>query len=379
MTPADARAAIRALRVGSAAVHQADLLSVGLGEIRAHLEKEVGRLAAGDEVVPVLVEGAWGSGKSHTLAMIKALARIAGVPTAAVTFNARVAPLSHPNRVYPILAQTLELGGAVGIRSVLRRLLHDETHRAQIAAFAENRVDAFGAAVGELCRAYASGDVLLLGRSGAWSTLLGADLAVRDHLARKQAAVRRLHGLADLLKACNLGGLVVLGDELESLALLWSSVSRAGAYNAIGSLIATRSILWVFGAAGNFQRMVAHDVDQGMHKSWRLKDTGRQFIDGWRTARFHHLSTAVLGKADADCMARLVADVYQLGYGLDSRRVEPTLRAVTQAWFADPGRNPRRLARGLVEALDDLRGAPRFHALPDVAVPIALSAEVRPR
>lgn len=359
MTPYDARAAIRALRVGAAPVNQASLLAVGQRAVCGVLNRALARLGpTASAIGPILVEGHWGSGKSQTLALAKALARDRGIATAAVTFNARGAPLSHPNRVYPVLAQTIEAGGATGLRSLIRCLLQDARLNELLARFAGEQADPFGVALRDLHRAHAQGDALLLGRSWAWSILLGTDLTVRDDAGRKAAAVRRLAALAGLMRACGYGGLVILGDEMESLAQLWSSASRASAYNAMGFLFGLPSVLWVLGAAGNFERMVAYDLDQSMPASWRMKDTGRAFFEQWCAGEFRRVTPPTLGPEDAEQLARVVAEVYAAGYGLAGPDIDASLSTVVRDWSVDPSRNPRRLARGLVEKLDCLRELP---------------------
>lgn len=355
MTPADARAAIRALRVGAAPVSQASILSIGQAPLRIMLERAMHRMSSCEALEPILIEGHWGSGKSQMLALAKAIARAGGIATGAMTFNARTTPLSHPNRLYPVLAQTIEAAGATGLRSLVRRMLHDEHLNDRVADFGNGRSDAFGAALRTLHQAHALGDTLLLGHSTPWSILLGGDLTLRDDQGRKSAAVLRMAALAELMGACGFGGLVILGDELESLGQLWSSASRASAYNAMGSLFALPSVLWVLGAAGNFQRMVDFDIGQGMPTSWRLKNPGHSFFVRWSAGEFRRLSPPSLGRKEGDHLAGLIAELYEVGYGPDHRRVGDSLAAVVRAWCEDPGRNPRRLARGIVEKLDQAR------------------------
>lgn len=355
MSPADARMALRALRVGAAPVNHASLLSVGQDSVKDLLLTALRRLGSSQPVEPILVEGNWGSGKSQTLALAKALAREIGLATAAVTFNARTAALSHPNRIYPVLAQSVETGGSVGLRSIVRRLLNDDATRADVMAFAVDEGGVFGSALAQLARANDQGDRLLLGHSAAWSILSGGDLTIWDDRRRKEAAVHRITCLAALLRACGYGGLVVLGDELESLGQLWNSVSRAGAYNAMGALFTIPSTVWVLGAAGNFQRVVSADIDHGMRASYRLHSAGHRFFEQWTGGGFRRLSPPVLGPEDAEHLAMAIAEIYDRAYGGLGARAKRPLADVVQSWSADPARNPRRLARGLVEALDGLR------------------------
>lgn len=356
MSAADARAAIRALRVGAAPVNHAAVLSVGQEAVQGVFDRTLSRLSAEGHISPILVEGPWGSGKSQTLALTKAMARERAIATATITFNARTAPLSHPNRLYPVLAQTIEVGGATGLRSVVRNCLNDPALNDRLASFVNMHADPFAAALRDLHWAHSRGDKLLLGRSGAWSILLGVDLTIRDDQGRKSAALRRLGALAALMHACGHGGLVVQGDELESLGQLWSSASRASAYNAMGSLLGVPSILWVLGAAGNFERMVAYDLDQGMRSSWRIKEAGRSFFDQWCAGDFRRLSPPLVGREEAERLALVVADLYEVGYGV--RSADGCLDTVVAAWVEHPARNPRRLARGLVEMLDCVRDLP---------------------
>jgi P-loop Domain of unknown function (DUF2791) len=352
MTPLAARAVIRALRAGTAPARHAELVNVGQHELIDRLETFLGQLAVGERLPPMFIEGEWGTGKSQALSMARSIAAAWDLPAAEVCFGARSAPLSHPNRIYPIVSATLKLRDANGLRAVLNRLLAVEGMLPVLAAFAAKRNDLFGRAMRGILRARAD-DALLLDQHESWTVLMGGDLTRSDTPSRREEAVSRLGALSHMLSACGYGGLLVLGDEIESIALLWNTVSRAGAYNTLGAMMELDRVGWIFGAAGRFAKTVASDLDAGMRGSRRLRPSGLRFLDAWRGQEFVREGLRAFDGDDGRLLAERLKELHATGYGTALKGCE--LDSVIRAWAEDPARNPRRLTRALMEELDSLR------------------------
>jgi len=75
----DARRGVIALRLGQILESQVYQLSVGTQELEARLKGQV-EMAVLQRPSFVLVEGAWGGGKTHALTLLKAIAGAAGLP-----------------------------------------------------------------------------------------------------------------------------------------------------------------------------------------------------------------------------------------------------------------------------------------------------------
>lgn len=345
---------MRALRAGTAPALHAELVNVGQDELTERLENFLGQLALGEPTRPIFIEGEWGVGKSQALSIARSIAASWDLPAASICFDARSAPLSHPNRIYPIVASSLRLQGAMGLRAVLHRLLALDGSLQALSRFADQRWDAFGGALRDILRARIAGDELLLDRHESWAVILGGDLTRSDAPNKRAEAVNRLEALGGLFSACGHGGMLLLGDEVESLDQLWNCVSRAGAYNWLGALTDLTNVGWIFGATRRFSRTIASDyVSVGIRAPGRIKTTGERFLDTWNCYGFVREELRALELEDGYRFAERLGEVYRVGYCINAPAQD--LQGVVHGWIADPARNPRLLARAVVEELDNLR------------------------
>lgn len=347
MTPAQARACVRAMRVG-VAPSNAEALSLGRTAISSVVRRIVTEQASGKG--PLLVEGPWGAGKSHALALASATAEELGRPRASIVFDARGVPLSHPNRLYAAIATSIRVGEHRGLRAVLLSAFSARTLPDAAWWTARPGSSLFWTALRTLWTAYADGDKWVFGNRWAWSVMLGTDLVARDDIGRRRRAIERLRQLADWLAECGQGPLLVCGDEVESLANLWNVTARISAYNALGDLLEIASATWVFGAAGNFARIIGYDLENGVRQSWRLRPEGARFLDLWSGGFFQRIAPPSMTLGEARNMADRLSEIYGKAYG--PRFSEAVTAPALAEWAQDPARNPRRLARLLVESCD---------------------------
>lgn len=124
-----ARRAILALKLGQVLEEDVEQLSVGIEAVQARLQQAV---AAATRRRPqsVLIEGAWGTGKTHLLTLLTSLARKQGFCTAHVILDGEGVTLSEPMGLMEGILSSLRYPGeaipsGIGDRLRQSRRQHD--------------------------------------------------------------------------------------------------------------------------------------------------------------------------------------------------------------------------------------------------------------
>lgn len=125
-----ARRALLALKLGQVLEDDVEDLSVGTEEIRRRLEQALDA-AAQRQPRSILIEGAWGAGKTHLLTLLTALARAREFCTAQVILDGEGVTLSEPMGLMEGILGSLRYPNeaiAVGIGSRLREIRRRHNH-----------------------------------------------------------------------------------------------------------------------------------------------------------------------------------------------------------------------------------------------------------
>ena len=123
-TVVDARRGVLALKLGQVLEEHVFQLSTGTERVRTELEAVVAR-AVRRQARGVLIEGAWGSGKTHLLTMLRAIATSNGMATSSVILDGEGVRLSDPMRLMEAFLESLrypEEAVPCGIGARLRQL-----------------------------------------------------------------------------------------------------------------------------------------------------------------------------------------------------------------------------------------------------------------
>lgn len=127
----DARRAILALKLGQVLQEDVVELSVGTDQIQASLERAVSA-AVRRQPGGILVKGAWGSGKTHLLTMLSALATQHNLATASVILDGEGVRLSEPMELMKAILGSLRYPDEevpVGIMSRFAQLRRSGNYR----------------------------------------------------------------------------------------------------------------------------------------------------------------------------------------------------------------------------------------------------------
>lgn len=350
------RASIRRLRTGVVPHWEIERLSVSFAEIGEELATRLGALIRSGQCAPLFVRGEWGAGKTHMLSYLRALAARRGLAHVGITLNPRSAALNYPQRFYPAIAQLVTFSGRRGIRDILTNALANPRTRRKIGSFSESgAAGSLGPALRVIVARFKLSGGLDIGDDSAWNILLGADLAWSS--SKRVKALTRIREFTALVRALGAAGLVAIFDEAESIEQLFNRLSRAGAYETLGSLCSQDDVLCVFGITRRFETCIARDLENiGLFTYLSSAET---FLTAWGAGAYSIVEPPGISERGAEKLAALIVGTYRDAYPeVELRSSE--MNAVVLRWKKNPSRNPRRLVRALIDSLDSKRA---FHCV----------------
>ncbi|WP_432769011.1 MAG: DUF2791 family P-loop domain-containing protein [Sphingopyxis sp.] len=351
-----ARAAMRVLRGGSVPDLGIQQLTVGANELIDTIRASLSILEKKKSPVPLFLNGEWGSGKTHSIRLVRALSLESGFATMEAVLNARTCPPNYPQRMMPFMARNIAFGDERGIRSVFGSLMRDDKKVGHALATIGDRSQADIAQAASTLRALASrGETALIGTSAAWRVLTGTDIAHSDYGYRRTKALLRLHWTTAFVRAAGAKGTVLLFDELETIDQLWNRRSRATAYEALGGFLDAPGTWCVFGITERFLRVVREDASSDLY--WQASTDGRRFLKMWREGEEELFSPPKVADEDALELAVVVEGMYRDAYP-ETGDCSAEVRGAVSDWSRNSARNPRRLVRAIVDACDRARPAP---------------------
>jgi hypothetical protein len=346
-----ARAAIRRLRAGIVPTWALDRLSVGYEHVRELADQSLEKTLSGKRVDPLFVCGEWGIGKTHLLSFVRASAGQLGVPCALVTLDATLFSLNHPQRLYAAIGERLVLEQYVGLRSILTHFLSDTRSRSDLIAFTDSGVPYdLAYCLRTLCEAGARGESALLDEEYAWSVPLGLDLRWADYTYKRKAALSRLAALVKMFNYLGFGGIVLLFDEAETVDQLWNIRSRLSGYATIGSICRTEGLWSIFGITDRFDRTVRGDLDRIPELSIPIDYDAEWFLSNWKRGHFRAFAPPAIDRTFAEKVVKNIARLYADAHGIEIDNA--VVERVSAEWRANAARNPRRLMRATIDAID---------------------------
>jgi hypothetical protein len=237
----EARQSLEALRLGVVPARGLTALTVGRDREQARLH----RLLDGNGTGLLTIEGHYGAGKSHLIALAAAAALERGWVVARASFDPLEVPPSHPLRIYRALAGSLQVPGAatMGLGPLLDQAADCEalpSHRflgAGRFARAAASVDAsLQGDVMELIHGRAAGSAGDLDRRLRRAGYDGPRLlGLPDYRTFGQILAHLLAGIGRWSQALGHRGLLVLLDEAEYLDRI-GSTARSLARNVLRQL-----------------------------------------------------------------------------------------------------------------------------------------------
>ena len=345
------KSSVRRLRAGIVPSQHIEELSVGYDSVRELLLSRLADLETGRPISPLLVQGEWGSGKSHLLEYARAACHALRVAHACVSIDARSHALNYPQYFYPVLARSLECELGTGVHEIARTCLEGPQAERLRDFVRTSPRSPFTNALLELSLNREREKSLSLIDHPAWTTLGGEDLSFADYSYLRDKALVRLQELAEFSRTLGFGGIVLLFDEAETVDQLWNVRSRMGAYRVFGALCQMRHVWCIFAITKRFRRTVENDIGNGILTRSRLSQEARAFLHAWRTQSLDILQPPTMRPSMATDLVERMISVYSRAHGTNSQSRE-RLNVCLRDWEANPSANPRTLIRSIIQQLD---------------------------
>ena len=245
-----AQVVINSFRQGSPPHEMIEQVTVGLGAVKKRFDLELRRARDGGCSF-TLLEGPYGSGKSHSLYLLRHKALEAGYLVSLVTLSQRECPLFDLGLIYASIVGSISGKASTGVTS-LRDLLEiwaETVRRRGLSSVesAEHAVkqlhpdlqSALAEIVGEVSQEKAeSAERWLTGTDRTKTTARKLGVALR---ATNEDALLMLKELGILVCYLGFRGLVVLLDEAESVPAYSTASRRAKCYENLRQLLDRRN------------------------------------------------------------------------------------------------------------------------------------------
>lgn len=362
----DARRGVLALKLGQVLERHVLRLSTGTEKIQADLE-EVVSCAVQRQARSILIEGAWGSGKTHLLTMLSAIAAASGMATSSVILDGGGVALSEPMSLMEAFLSSLRYPGEPAPCGINRRLsqlrrsearwelfhrggerIADAIWEVPMSAFDEPEVvqvleDYF------TLNAPATQANLMLSRLGYWRVRL-PPMKARRVDERPVRFCELLQGWTEFVALTGAKGLVLIIDEVdvEYASTIWSAEARRRRSNLLRALrkcLKTRLPLVVaFGGAPASGDVAARDD--------AVRDLAK------RSGGFDlEIEAPQPNLQQTRELARRVHALYALAYPermikIDRDGLKKLLDAFAESHLKTISPVPRNFVRGTLERLD---------------------------
>jgi len=182
------------------------------------------------------VEGTYGHGKSHVLKALEAIALERDFAVSWVVLDGHNHAFNHPSRYFHSALENLRApaSSSRGLATIVAQWLRGP-ERDSVIAWSEGSSSSLAWSVDSLRRLLERGSYL------GWDVgyhLESRDIAAKNGRAQFSLVSQRIQDVASLVRAAGLNGLVILFDELETVAtLLFGIRQRFLSYEFLNLLV----------------------------------------------------------------------------------------------------------------------------------------------
>jgi hypothetical protein len=337
MDAIQARQIIRTLRAGVVTRASAKAISVGSAEMERVIRKHLTDFSRQkNESSLLLLQGDWGSGKSHHRMLCQQIVEDLGLPSIQHCVDGAGGSLAHAHRCISTWLSECTVGTTTGLPSAFDYGLLD---RDKSLAWCASRYGSFEFGL----------SLVLDGMSWGWFTALGHQFATPDYGYQRDKALAVLHSSASYMTAMDKSGFVLLLDELENVTRQWDIRGRRKSYDTLERLSRDPSFFVIAFITSRFLRQVQEDAAVGLSRQW----------DGWSREARHFVSRIhdievlhlpALSDASGMQIVKKISSVYDQAYK-GSLSSHDTERIVTH-WKRTATRSVRLLVRSAIMQLD---------------------------
>ena len=321
-TKSQARKAFRYLKRGVCPPDRIGFFTVGLN---SELQMILGELKSirtgGSKSASYFLEAPYGYGKSHLLKMVKSIALQQNFGVAQITHDSYERAFNHPQRYVHYLYENLQIPGlsTLGLGEIVSQLLRN-SQRNNLLHWSETPNVRWG--IGSYIRRMAN-----IGESSDPSNLKyyinSCDIQFRSGSYNNYLLFERLQILTDFCRAIGLSGLVVLFDEVESIATLLPNIlSRLKSYEILNKLTKPREFpycCFFFAISPDFGRKVEiwdHRFEYESHKNYY--PDGCRFMETWVNDGLNLIHIPKVDKASNRELCFKLKNLHELAYSWSS-------------------------------------------------------------
>jgi hypothetical protein len=334
----DARRIVRTLRQGTVSPESASAISVGTEEIRDTISDSLKRFEeAGSDGCALLVEGDWGSGKSHVSMLCRAVLARRNLAWIFDAVDGRGSSLSHVNRCVPNWLENIRIGSSLGLRGALENGIVD---RLKLTSWAVKHPNDLGSGL----------LAALSGYEGGWLRATGHLCAMPDDSRQRTRAVALVISTAEIVKHLGFGGVVLVLDEVENIIREWDVRGRRRAYDTLAAFAECKAIKLVLLVTPRFMSQLDIDISRSsVEREW--SDRARAFMKA--AASGPRLVVPTLSKQKAGELLKRIHEIYcaAVARGVASSLDEYGGR-VHRVWTTTATQSTRLLVRLAVHHLD---------------------------
>lgn len=374
-TEVEARKGIVALRLGQVLESQVLELSVGMTTIRQKLRSAIAATIAGGPNFMIL-DAAWGGGKTHALTMLQAMAHETKFATAYVVMDGVSASFASPMELMSELMRSLRFpktSRASDFSHQLVRakqeerieileqrgacLIADGLNALPVQAFDDPEVleilcDYFTL---DLTASGANGRIAALGYRGQLKAIKAFKLADRP-----TRFSRLLGEWANFATALECNGLLIVFDELD----VEYACSAFGTQRDNSTRSRRKELLMALGCLTKAPVLIAFAAAPGGPDLDPQNDPIHDILDCFGD-KIEHIKVPSPDKRDFQLLLDRLLGIYGDAYDIESAQFEQRVsselfEALFEHYQLDPSPVPRRFVRSAIESMDLLFGRPSY-------------------
>jgi hypothetical protein len=331
---------IKTLRCGTANALSARAISIGTRDVENKLVSASKAVLAGDaKGKMVLVEGDWGTGKSHLRALLSGHLVEMDIPFIYTNIDARGASLAHIHRIMPIWLNLIRIGAASGLRDLF---YHDILPRNETIKWTSRRQGPF-----------AEGLRMALGDdSFGWQIALGHFFEAPDSSYQHEKALSLVLSCAELFNSVGRGGIVLLLDEAENIDKQFDIRGRRKSYDTLWQFVQHPHIIPILFVTRRLYSQITADIAVGRGYGWNnWTQYAKSFVLSFEN--FEILRPPRFDAQMSYSLMEKIEKVFSIAYGKPYTKL--STESVFSHWKQTPTRTIRLLLRMTINELDILK------------------------
>ncbi len=334
----NARRIVRALRSGCASAAAARATTVGTDSIEATLNSQIHGFKRLPRAHLLLIQGDWGTGKSHLRILCKHLVRQQHLPMIEEQVDGKASSLAHTHRVVSRWLNNIQFDEVRGLVGAVEK---NHLSRADLIKFCNAHDDAFSRGL----------RIALTGAADGWLIAVGYQYGSPDYPYQHAKALSLIASAADCLHTVGKHGLVLLLDEVENVSREWDIRGRKKCYDTLAYFAKHPRLFTILCVTELFVEQLTRDRDRGRSENWEGWTTdARAFVEN--VPGLQVIRPPSLREDLARDLLRKIVVLYSAAY--PSAEAQLPYGRILKRWTATATRSPRLLIRQAIDYLDTM-------------------------